>query len=391
MGKHFLKISLGLLILAGGLLVLELFARRLIPPPDNFYIWPPNLERTFTPDQKILPGTSPRAWFRTNSFGLRSYNPAPNDDYRILVLGGSAAECLYLNQRETWPRLIAENLNRDRPRLRTWVGNGGRSGQTSRDHVFHLRYLPLGALDIDAAVILIGANDLQLRLQRGESYDPEYLEKPGAELAQIDRAFLWVPYPFIRPPLPFYKKTGLWRVARRVGRRLFGERPQDPRGEVIALWREYRRNSPRRIDRLPDLEIGLREYLTNLKTIVDLASKKGIRLIFVTQPALWKEGMTAEKEQMLWGGGVGYYKNKPGQPYYTPEALARGLETYNKILVAACRQWGIEHIDLAAGFPRTGEYFYDDLHFTLKGSDLVAETISAYLAARTPYNRPAPR
>ncbi len=275
--------------------------------------------------------------------------------------------------------------------MQTWVGNGGRSGQTSRDHIFHLRYLPLRALDIDTLVILIGANDLQLRLQRGESYDPEYLQQPGAELAQIDRAFLWVPYPFIRPPLPFYKKTGLWRMARRVARRFLGERPQDPRGEVIALWREYRRTSPRRIDTLPEMEVGLREYLTNLKTIADLAAKKGIRLIFVTQPALWKEDMPPGEEDLLWGGGVGYFKTRPGQPYYTPKALAAGLEFYNKILIAAGRHWGIECIDLAGDFPRTSEYFYDDLHFTLKGSELAAEKISDYLADRPPYKRPAPR
>ena len=375
-------------ILIAAIAILELAAGRLLPPPDNFYIWPPNLERTFTPDQEILPGTSPRAWFRTNAFGLRSYNPAPNDDYRILVLGGWAAECLYLTQRQTWPRLLLEVLNRFRPGFQTWVGNGGRSGQTSRDHIFHLKYLPLGALDIDAAVILIGANDIQLRLQRGESYNPDYLKLPGAELAQIDRAFLYVPYPFIAPPLPLYKKTGLWRLARRVWRRFFGERPQDPRGEVIALWRRNRRESDLRRDRLPDLEIGLREYLTNLKTIADLASKKGIRLIFVTQPALWKEQMTDREKALLWGGGVVYYKNRPGQPYYTPGALARGLASYNRILVAACEHWGIECIDLAADFPRTTDYFYDDCHFTLRGSELVAGRIFEYLSQTPPWRAP---
>ncbi len=391
MRKALLKIILAAGILAAGTLILEFAAGRLFPAPDNFYIWPPNLHRTFTPDQEIMPGTSPRVRFQTNSFGLRSYNPAPNDDYRILVLGGSAAECLYLDQRRTWPRLIIDHLERIRPRFRTWVGNGGRSGQTSRDHIFHFEYLPLRNLDIDAAVILIGANDLQLRLQRGEAYDPGYLGQPGARLAQIDRAFLSVPYPFIRPPLPFYKRTGLWRAARRAARRFIGERPQDDRGEVIALWREYRRRSPHRVDLLPDMEPALREYLDNLRTMVDLASRRGIRLIFVTQPAIWRADMPPEEEDLLWGGGVGNYKNQPGQPYYTPRALAEGLEVYNRILIAAARQWGIEYFDLAADFPRTTDYFYDDLHFTLKGSELVAEKIGNYLSSRPPYNRPPPR
>lgn len=83
-----LKICMAIILAAIGMLLIELFCRRLIPPPDNFYIWPPGIERTYRPDQKILPGTSPRVWFRTNSYGLRSYNPIPTDDYRILVLGG---------------------------------------------------------------------------------------------------------------------------------------------------------------------------------------------------------------------------------------------------------------------------------------------------------------
>ncbi|MFH1037882.1 MAG: SGNH/GDSL hydrolase family protein, partial [PVC group bacterium] len=383
-----LKTSMLIIIVLIAILLLELFASHLIPPSDNFYIWPPGLEKTFTPDQEILPGTSPRVWFRTNSYGLRSYNPAPNDDYRALVLGGSAAECLYLDERATWPRLILSNLQQEQPRLQAWVGNGGRSGMNSRDHICHLKYLPLRSpLDVDAVIILLGVNDLLLRLRQGDTFDPLYLKQPGAETRQLDHAFLFVPYQFSLPPPPLYKRTGLWRVAKRIGRRFFSERPQDARGEMVALWRENRRSSAIRIDRLPDLGPALREYLSNIQELIDLASIKDVRLIFVTQPALWKKDPSPEEENRLWMGGVGPFKTSRGQPYYTARALADGLERYNQFLVSFCRWRGVECIDLAAGFPRTTDVFYDDCHFTVQGSELAAREISRYLSQHPPWKQ----
>lgn len=387
--RTFLKLG-GIIVLGiAGVLLLELAARLLIPAPRNFYIWPPGIERTFTPRQDILPGTSPRAWFRTNSFGLRSYEPAPDDNYRFLVLNGSAGECLYLNQKETWPRQLITRLEKFPPNLKVWVGNGARSGQNSRDHIFQLKYLPFRALDVDTVIIMMGVNDLLLRLRRGEYYDPEYLEKPGSATRQLDHAFLFVPYQYSLPPPPFYKKTGLWRVMKRLRNRFFSPPPQDPEGLVIRDWREKRRQASEYRDKLPPMKAALREYVANIEKIIALASRKNLRLVFLTQPALWKKKMTPEEKERLWMGGVGNFKINPGQPYYTPKALARGLNLYNRILKSYCQWRGIECFDLAAQISPATENFYDDCHFTVKGSHRVGEKITAYLETRPPWKKSA--
>jgi lysophospholipase L1-like esterase len=318
---------------------------------------------------------------------LRSYEPAPDDNYRFLVLDGSAGECLYLNQKVTWPRLLINFLQRQPPRLKIWVGNGSRSGQNSRDHIFQLKYLPFRALDADTVVILMGVNDLLLRLRRDRHYDPDYLSKPGAAERQLDHAFLFVPYRYSIPPPPFYKKTGLWRAMKRVRDRFFSPRPQDPEGLVIRAWREKRRQASEYRDTLPPMKASLREYVANIEKIISLSSRKNMRLVFLTQPALWKEEMTPEEKARLWMGGVGNFKLKPGSPYYTPAALARGLNLYNRMLKSYCRWRKVECYDLAAEIPPTTEYFYDDCHFTVKGSRRVAEKVSAYLATRPPWKK----
>jgi len=384
--RHWLRQFLAVFfITAAGIAILEVVATLLFPSPRAFFIWPPALEETFHPDQALLPGTSPRAWFRTNSAGLRAYEPAPNDDYRILVLGGSAAECLYLNQRETWPRRLHSLLQAALPGFRVWIGNGGRSGQSSRDHIFHLEYLPLRRLDIDAVVILLGANDLLLRLRQDSAYDPECLQEPAAVERQIDHAFLMVPASYSLPPPPLYRRTGLWRALKRLRNRFYRPEPQDPRGEVIRNWRLLRRQAGELRPTLPSLESAFREYTANVERMIRYASRKGFRLIFVTQPALWKRNPSSREMDALWMGGVGEFKRLPGQAYYAPGALAAGLEAYNALLMDYCRRRGVECLDLAAGYPRDLEHFYDDCHFTLAGAEETARRLAEYLLSRPPW------
>lgn len=374
----------GLLFLIA-LLVIEFFSRRIIPPPDNFYIWPPGIEYSYEPVQDILPGTSPLVWFRTNNYGLRSYNPIPTDNYRILILGGGAVECLHLNQKETWPRKIISILQEARPQFRVWIGNGGRNGQNSRDNIFHLKKLPLKALDIDTIIVLSGVEDLLLRLRQGSDYNADYLKECGSYSRQLDHAFLFVPYQYSLPVPPFYKKLGIWRVAKRIKQRFFGDHFNDPEGINLLKWQRNRQNSDIRLDRLPELASALDEYKNNIEEMIKIAAKKGIRIIFVTQPALWKENMKVEEENRIWMGGVGQFKSVSGQPYYTPGALAEGLKTYNDFLLGFCQWNGVECLDTASRFPRDTDHFYDDCHFTLKGSELIARLISDYLLNTPPW------
>lgn len=369
-------------------LVLELAAGQLFPPSDYFYIWPPGLQRTFSPRPDILPGTSPRARFVTNSYGLRGEEPSPDDDYRILVLGGSAAECLYLDQARTWPALIGDSLNRAEPDRRVWIGNGGRSGQNSRDHSLELECLPLKLIDPDAVIVCLGVNDLLLRLRQDQAFDPHALLRPGGRDLQIDHAFLFVPDEYSLPPPPWYKRTGVWRGLREAKKILAADSPQDAAGTIVEAWRGRRRKACEWRRSLPEMGPALREYVANLRRMIALAAEKGTRLVFITQPAVWREGMSEEESARLWMGGVGNFQNADGLPYYTPGALARGLELYQDVLKSVCAWSGTECFDLAAKLPPTTENFYDDCHFTEKGAREAARLISDYLLSRPPWKAP---
>ena len=111
----------GLLI---GLALSELVASLLYPRPQQFYVRRPNLRRTFSPLEDVMPGVRGPTRFITNSLGIRGDEFAESQQYRILAVGGSTTECVYLDQDRAWPSLI-QRILAEATGLRVWVGNVG--------------------------------------------------------------------------------------------------------------------------------------------------------------------------------------------------------------------------------------------------------------------------
>src|SRR5262249_515888 len=92
--------------------------------PGPFHLRTPRTRRRFYPSQIELGGTSETARFTVNSRGFRGSEP-PSNAIRILCIGGSTTECLYLDDSVAWPELLMEHLNRDPARLPVHVENAG--------------------------------------------------------------------------------------------------------------------------------------------------------------------------------------------------------------------------------------------------------------------------
>ncbi len=141
----------------------------------------------------------------------------------------------------------------------------------------------------------------------------------------------------------------------------------------------YSRHAAELRHHLPDVASALTEYHSNLDAIVDLAAAHEARLVLITQPSVWRPGMTAAEQERLWLGGVGDYQELPGQPYYSVDALADAMQRYNDVLVDTCRQRDVECLDLAAVLARSTDTFFDDVHFTEAGSAEVGRLVAAQL------------
>ncbi|HZE88847.1 MAG TPA: SGNH/GDSL hydrolase family protein [Verrucomicrobiae bacterium] len=353
-------------------------------PPLDYMVWQPFMKQKNVPAPGVMAGIDGESHFETNSIGIRGpeFGDSRKKEYRILVGGGSATECFYLDQDEAWPALVGKGLGATADGRRTWLGSIGRSGHNSRDHVLEIRDL-VPKLPVDALVVMMGVNDLGLRLAQDDAYNPDFLATEENVRYQARHAFLVHPDD---PNLAFYQKGALGRL---LGLDPDAQRRKpwmvvDSAGKIFLKWREYRRTGSV-IDKLPDLSVGLAEYARNATEIARAAKTLGVRLVFVTQPVLWRAGLTDAESSTLWMGGIGDFQEKEGGRYYAPAALAEGMAAYNRALMEACAKAGAECLDIAATTPKDLTVFYDDCHFNTSGARIVAAKIREYLAGRPPY------
>jgi len=371
MSYKFISVSVSLLSV---FLLGEIILRSLLPSQDRFYVWQPNFKVTLQPDPQLIPGISGPAVFSTNSDGFRGDEFADEHTRRILAIGGSTTECLYLDDTEAWPYLLQKRLS-ESGGVPVWIGNAGRAGRNSRDHLLQLKYLLPQYPAIDTVIILIGSNDLHIRIS-DRNYDPQTTMKPTFEKDYMRRAFAIIPSD--KPPY-HYTRLGWWRVLKKFKNVYLDKAADvpfmDTTGGSFASWRQFRRNAEEIVDDVPDLASALGEYRRNLNSVIDIAQSRSIRLILMTQPTIWRRDLPEEETEMLWGGGVDKFQLGLGKKYYSPSSLAAAMKQYNDLLLDVCSDRGIDCIDLANELPKDKTVFYDDVHFNESGAKQVAEIL----------------
>ena len=376
------KAHIGVCSLVAALLLSEVWLERHQTPMDRYCVWPPCSRTVFKPCAEIMPGVSGESHFIINSQGMRGDEPSATDNYRLLTIGGSTTECLFLDQALTWPQLLQDRLNMNNKGIHVRVGNVAKSGLTLRENALQVNHLLPQHPEVNTILVLAGLNDLSLRLEQGDSYTQGDLPSPEAEQRLLNRAFAVLPKR--NPLLPYYERSGLWHSLKRIEKdqlqnaKFDDIQVDDQAGKSYLKRRQARANAPMRAE-LPDLADSLSEFRRNLNTIIDLAKARHVRIIFMTQPALWREDLTDKERALLWFG-----RGKDNR-YYSVEALLQGLSAYNEQTKAVCQQRGVECIDLAGLLPRDMTVFYDDAHFNESGAGKVAGLVAEQLSRQAPF------
>ena len=373
-----LLVSLASLVLVLG--ILEGISRHLIP--NRYLVWPPGFHKTFDAGYVIHGVTFP-SQLTINAAGMRGDLPGDSTAYRILAVGGSTTICVYLDDAWAWPHLLQERLNDAIDAQVVWVGNVGRPGHQTNHHVVQVDELLPQHPEIDAVVLLIGINDLLTYLSR-VTYPQRALSPSPHQKLLTSFSF----FPGWDEDTPWYERNFVGRFRRLMTwRPMPGTatlRPMDEKGEFLQALRGYRQKAARMRSGLPGLETGLGEYVERVNQIIDIAHREDIRVLLLTQPTLWSGSLSRSERELLWGGGPPVHALRDGANYYSAEALAEGMERYNDALLRVCRTRKVECLDLARQMPRTTAFFYDDAHFTEKGSARLAGLISDYLLEHEP-------
>ena len=362
------------------LVLLEIALNVLTADIERFHVWEPGTKATFHTVRGTMPGVHGRSSFSVNAEGMRGDEFSPDHEYRILTVGGSTTECLYLDQVETWPHLLQATLRNETGR-NVFVGNIGKSGLNSREHYFQLKFLLEQYPDFDMVILLVGINDMSIRIS-DPKYTPFDFEDPDEVEEVIERAFMIQPLYEAERRSPFYKNTDVWRALEILAD---GTRSKDTVEDDAEVWyekvRSYRRNAETIIDQLPDIQSGLDEYNRNVNKIIDVANDNAVELILVTQPVMWGTEDSDGNEDLLWFGGIGDFTKGESDAYYSVPALAEGMNRYNAELLSICEERGSECLDLASLLPKGTLSFYDDAHFNEAGARAVAAILSEYVLA----------
>ena len=333
---------------------------------ENSYVWPPNLDRVFLPNSNVVYGVEGDSHFTINKLGYRG--PLIKDkekEYRILTVGGSTTECLYLDDQETWPYLIMKKLGATYDGREVIVMNIGKSGHNTRDHILQLKYL-IKEYEPDLIIAMVGANDMLLKLSK------RWVWKPFNESSYDPTKT------FYNSPEYSWRETLTYKFFEFLYFKFYLKlEPQDLAGENYIEPRLERKNAAIKIDEVPDLVPVLEDYENNLDRLIEIAKENNVTMLFATQPYLWKRRMSDEEDSALW------MTTDFNGNFYETEVMIKSMDKFNDRLLEVCpKNKDVLCFDLERKVPKSLEFFYDDMHFNEKGAELVAGEFAKFISSR---------
>jgi hypothetical protein len=347
---------------------------------SGYYVWAPGTRLELRLDPVIFPEGERPVRFIVNADGERGADLRGDEAglYRILVAGGSAAECFALDQPTCWPGALERLLSApDKLRAlgarRVHVGSIGRSNVASADlDVIFERVLPRYRR-LAAIVIMVGAADVVQWLEDGAPPAIPFAPIPAAKLfaCNPERRFGWNP-----------RQWALVEVARGLRRRWL--RPWTVHEEGSGAWyaaaRKMRAEATEIRTTVPDPAVMLDRYEHHLRRLLGMAKAHADRVVLARQPWFEKD-YTAEEVAHFWHGGVGKAWRERISVYYSLEVANRLMGLLDARAAAVADSCGVEHLDLQRVVPPSLRHYFDYTHFTPAGAALIAQAIAAAVVA----------
>lgn len=291
---------------------------------------------------------------KKNGLGFRGSDLPEDFDSRlsIITVGGSTTECWYSSEGKDWPAHLAKNL--EKSFRDTWVNNAGLDGHSTFGHQVLLNdYL----VKLRPKIILFYAGINDMGTADFNSFDNAAIK--GNQQGAMN--FLT-------------KQFEVVNIANNIARSLRAKKHQlshnlemdlakEPRmdmteAEITAFLEKYRPMAS--------------QFEERLLKLVDTCLAYGITPVFMTQPVLYGVGTDSLTGVDL--ETIKVWKEANGK------AVWQLLELYNETTekVAASRSCSV--LDIAGKFPKNSRYFYDLMHYSNEGSELVGQQVWQELA-----------
>ena len=367
-------LAFGLIALITGLVISELVARLWLKIRGRWYPWPPH----YNGELHLLPGVFPgfptktRIW--TNRLGARGDRPPKpaSDCLRLMVAGGSAAECYFLDQPLTWPEQIVQVLEQPK-NLKTLgvhsvhINNFARSGQRCADVADTLKRVGPRVGKIDAIVLMVGAGDMIRWMEQGSPID--------IVATNTNKVELYAMHPVLHGSI--WRLLALRRIISWL--KLTITRPLQIRhnvGNAIKIARARRMQSTTTNAPIPNPAGMLKSFELALHELITTAQQLAPKVILVQQPHFGRPPTPAEKK-LLWNFGNGPVFERDVEHYYNHPAVIALWQKINEIVANIGNRGGVDAIVNGQLAVQPGsECFYDFAHLNPVGAQMLGAQVA---------------
>ena len=338
----------------------------------------PNTRTGRYADPEFFADVSGQARFPTNSMGLRGEMPRKNDLFGVF-LGNSTVENLWLDDSEAIHTLLGTRLSEltGRPVV---VNCGARSGLVAAHSTAQLDMLVSKGIVPDFVLVMQGGPDFS-RLHTGRFRE---LTQRDIRSAFQSPVFRWKPWPESSDELMLaqYADKMLER-AKNGFRGVFGlEVQRDRNGSEYPERRANYRNAPVKLSRFPaELEAPLARSLTEFseatRRLIDICRKNRIMPVLVTQPLLHSEKDPEAAASLF------QLRNPATKEtlIFSPELHYRGLSRYAEVYRKVAKSERVPLVDLYSLMDGRLDCFYDQIHFSEKGSEVAADASARVISS----------
>ena len=301
------------------------------------------IEDTYTLDPKSgmripVPGGS-FGGIHVNSMGFRGpelKTPKSRHTLRIAFLGSSTTYCAEVSNNEnTWPHLVAETLHAEWSGLTVDYINAGVPGYSVLSSLKNLEYR-VAPLEPDVIVIYEAHNDLT-----GNTFN--LARRQGLAASQTEQNLSWPA-----------KYSLLWYLVEKNVRIMSHQRTARQAAGKLAF----------------DEESLAAPFHHDLKDLVEASKRVAPVVVLVTFSTQLRQDQPSEQQSRAAATSL-YY-----MPYMSIDGLIEAYAEYNKVVRQVAEETGAVLIADENAIPGDAEHFADSVHFTDKGSHLMAARVA---------------
>ncbi len=304
-----------------------------------------------------------------NNFGFRHHEniDTTRNEFSIFAIGGSTTQGYDYPYDKTWCQILEKGLESHfKKPIRVY--NGGTAGAAMFDHLALLQNRVIH-LKPDMVILFAGVNDLNVLVGDNNRY-------------RFENIYETVEY------VSWYKlvlgKFTLYKLFHNASRKLRADEgsplkttsgdddPGVPEGTPVqfadhVLPAQEAQKLP--MGENPNLDFNY--YRNMVISFIGTCMANNIPVMVMTQPTTWNTADTTLQKY--------HWMNKNKSRRFDKKFMQASMDRMNEDMASAAGERKIPCFRLEEFIPNNGQYFYDDCHFTPKGSVLAGELLKDYI------------